>query len=118
MRACGRLPWAGAAAAARFAISTKASWRRWRGGAGQMGGGSGVAVFGVGGDPVGLEQFPFDALEGCAHGGLGDGGEFAGKESGAAEAVVEGDVAVVAVGPVGVGLLVVGREVPSRRKPW
>ena len=75
-------------------------------GAGQVGDGGGVAVDGLGCRPVDLEQVTFEAFELGADLGLGRAGELAGEETGAAEAVVQGDLAVVTVGLVGVGIAV------------
>ena len=88
-------------------------------GAGQVGDGGGVAVEGLGRGPVGLEQLTFEAFELGADLGLGRGGELAGQQPGAAQAVVQGDLAVVAVGLVGVGVACPGgRGAASSRRPW
>ena len=65
-----------------------------------------LAVLGAGGGPVGLEQLALDALERRRHLGLAERRELAGQEAGAAQALVERDVPVLAVGLVGVGVAV------------
>ena len=59
----------------------------------------GVAVFGLGCRPIGLEQLALDRAQRPGQGGLGQGRELTLEEPGAAQPVVETDTAVLPIGP-------------------